>query len=153
MINMTTAPDIAMQFELKRSDFVLSVDVRVPGQGVTALFGRSGCGKTTLLRCVAGLEPAALGRLQVNGQTWQDEHKMLPSHQRPVGYVFQEGQLFPHLSVLGNLLYGYRRIASEQRIVQPDEVSRLLGLESLLNRRVSEIPADSASAWPWVGRC
>jgi len=130
---------IAMQFHLKRADFALTVDLEIPGQGVTALFGRSGCGKTTLLRCVAGLEPGVSGRLLVHGHCWQDQQHFVPAHQRPVGYVFQEGQLFPHLSVLGNLLYGYRRIAPDRRIVQPDEVARLLGLEKLLKRRVNQI--------------
>ena len=130
---------IAMQFDLQRAEFRLTVDVEVPGQGVTALFGRSGCGKTTLLRCVAGLEPTVRGRLRVHGEAWQDAERFVPAHQRPVGYVFQEGQLFAHLSVLGNLLYGYRRIPAERRIVQPDDVTRLLGLENLLERRTSQI--------------
>lgn len=128
-----------MQFDLERGGFRLTVDTEVPGQGVTALFGRSGCGKTTLLRCVAGLEPAAKGRLVVNGETWQDRTRFIPADRRPIGYVFQEGHLFPHLSVQKNLLYGYRRIPEEQRVVQPDEAARLLGLESLLTRRVTEI--------------
>jgi len=130
---------IAMRFDLRRAEFRLTVDVVVPGQGVTALFGRSGCGKTTLLRCVAGLEPSVQGRLRVHGESWQDQAHFVPAHQRPVGYVFQEGQLFPHLSVLGNLLYGYRRIRPERRIVQPDDVTRLLGLEGLLERRIHQI--------------
>ena len=128
-----------MQFELERPDFRLVVDAHVPGQGVTALFGRSGCGKTTLLRCVAGLEPAARGRLVVNGETWQDRTHHIPVDRRPIGYVFQEGFLFPHLSVGQNLLYGYRRIPPKQRVVQPEEAIRLLGLESLLARHVTEI--------------
>jgi molybdate transport system ATP-binding protein len=106
---------------------------------VTALFGRSGCGKTTLLRCVAGLERSARGRLVVNGETWQDGNRFIPAHQRPLGYVFQEGQLFPHLSVQANLLYGYRRIPVVQRFVRPDDVVKLLGLKTLLQRRVTEI--------------
>ncbi|NDY96493.1 molybdenum ABC transporter ATP-binding protein [Wenzhouxiangella limi] len=130
---------IQLKFDLVRPDFRLTVDVEVPAHGVTALFGRSGCGKTTLLRCVAGLEPAVQGRLTVNGACWQDEARFLPAHRRPVGYVFQEGQLFPHLSVLGNLMYGYRRIAQDRRIVQPHDVAELLGLEALLERRITEI--------------
>jgi molybdate transport system ATP-binding protein len=130
---------IELQFALERRGFRLAVDAAIPGRGVTALFGRSGCGKTTLLRCVAGLERSARGRLVVNGETWQDGNRFIPAHQRPLGYVFQEGQLFPHLSVQGNLLYGYRRIPVVQRIVQPDDVVKLLGLEMLLQRRVTEI--------------
>lgn len=130
---------LEIQFDLDRGDFRLAVDTQVPGRGVTALFGRSGCGKTTLLRCVAGLEPAAKGRLVVNGDTWQDRTRFIPADRRPIGYVFQEGHLFPHLSVQKNLLYGYRRIPAQQRVVQPDEAIRLLGLESLLMRRVTEI--------------
>ncbi|MFW5816509.1 MAG: molybdenum ABC transporter ATP-binding protein [Wenzhouxiangella sp.] len=130
---------IELSFELARAEFRLSVHVKTPGQGVTALFGRSGCGKTTLLRCVAGLEPSVRGRLVVNGESWQDETAFVPAHLRSVGYVFQEGQLFRHLSVRGNLMYGYRRIAAEQRLVKPDDVVDLLGLASLLDRRVSEL--------------
>ncbi|MCA1791524.1 MAG: molybdenum ABC transporter ATP-binding protein [Thioalkalivibrio sp.] len=130
---------IELQFDLERPGFRLTVDAQIPGRGVTAVFGRSGCGKTTLLRCVAGLEHLARGRLVVNEETWQDGNRFIPAHQRPVGYVFQEGQLFPHLSVQGNLLYGFRRIPVIQRIVQPDDVAQLLGLEKLLQRRVTEI--------------
>ena len=130
---------LELRLDLERPGFRLAVDTEIPGRGVTALFGRSGCGKTTLLRCVAGLERSVRGRLVVNGETWQDGERFIPAHLRPLGYVFQEGQLFPHLSVQGNLLYGYRRIPAAQRIVQPDEVARLLGLETLLQRRVSEI--------------
>lgn len=130
---------IEIRLDLERPGFHLTVDTEVPGRGVTALFGRSGCGKTTLLRCVAGLERSALGRLVINGETWQDRLRFVPSHQRSVGYVFQEGQLFSHLSVQGNLLYGYRRIPVPERSVQPEDVVRLLGLESLLPRRVTEI--------------
>jgi molybdate transport system ATP-binding protein len=130
---------IELQFDLERPGFRLTVETEVPGRGVTAVFGRSGCGKTTLLRCMAGLERSAQGRLVVNGETWQDENRFIPAHQRSLGYVFQEGQLFPHLSVQGNLLYGYRRIPVAQRIVQPHDVAKLLGLETLLQRRVTEI--------------
>ena len=65
--------------------------VGLPGKGVTALFGHSGSGKTTVLRCVAGLERAPQGFLQVNGEVWQDEAEgvFLPTYQRPLGYMFQ----------------------------------------------------------------
>lgn len=130
---------IELQFDLERTGFRLSVGTRVPGRGVTALFGRSGCGKTTLLRCIAGLEPGARGRLVVGGETWQDADTFLPPHRRPVGYVFQDGRLFGHLSVHGNLEYGYRRIPGAERRVHPAEVIDLLGLGPLLDRRSTEL--------------
>src|SRR5690606_39231519 len=88
---------------LKRPDFTLDVDVRVPGQGVTGIFGPSGCGKTTLLRCIAGLEQGAHGSVGFNGEIWQSGDRNLPPWQRPVGYVFQDARLFPHMTVAGNL--------------------------------------------------
>jgi molybdate transport system ATP-binding protein len=130
---------IELRFQLVRPDFRLDVGGSIPARGVTAVFGRSGCGKTTLLRCIAGLEPGARGRLVVDGQTWQDDRSFLPAHRRPVGYVFQEGRLFPHLSVRGNLEYGYRRIPAEERVVKPREVVELLGIEGLLDRRSGQL--------------
>lgn len=122
---------IHARFQLERADFMLDVDTQLPPQGVTALFGPSGSGKTTLLRCIAGLERAA-GTLQVNGDTWQDDTTFLPAHRRPLGYVFQESSLFPHLSVRANLEYGYKRAAD--RRVQPEQVIEWLGLDKLIDR-------------------
>ncbi|MCH8498190.1 MAG: molybdenum ABC transporter ATP-binding protein [Marinobacter sp.] len=125
---------IDFDFTLTRPDFRLAVAGQIPATGVTALFGRSGCGKTTLLRCLAGLEPAAQGHLRVNGVSWLDANKHLPPHQRPIGYVFQEGALFPHLTVAGNLHYGYKRIPPPARQLHPEDVITLLGLAPLLKR-------------------
>ncbi len=100
---------IQARFKLDWPGFALDVDLDLPARGVTALFGHSGSGKTTLLRCIAGLERAPQGRLTVNGAVWQDDAHWLPTHQRPLGYVFQEASLFPHLTVLGNLRYGLQR--------------------------------------------
>ncbi len=103
---------IQARFKLDWPGFALDVDLDLPARGVTALFGHSGSGKTTLLRCIAGLERAPQGRLTVNGAVWQDDTHWLPTHQRPLGYVFQEASLFPHLTVLGNLRYGLQRSGS-----------------------------------------
>ncbi len=112
--------------------FRLEADLDLPGRGVTALFGPSGCGKTTLLRCLAGLERPQ-GWLRVQDEAWQEEGRFLPPHRRPVGYVFQEAGLFPHLDVRGNLRYGLRRAGGEPG--RFDAMVALLGLESLLERR------------------
>ncbi len=127
---------IRARFQLDRLEFRLEADLDLPGRGVTALFGPSGSGKTTLLRCIAGLERAP-GFLEVNGEVWQDDTKKLfqPTHQRPLGYVFQEASLFPHLSARANLEYGMKRAPAAQRRVALDRVLDLLGLAHLLERR------------------
>lgn len=133
---------IAVRFRLERPAFTLDVDLALPARGVTALFGPSGSGKTTLLRCIAGLERAPCGRLQFTGETWQDEITFLPTHQRPIGYVFQEASLFPHLSVRCNLEYGLRRSSrrpagTDFSGIVPDigNIAGLLGIGDLLDRK------------------
>ena len=122
-----------LQFNLTRADFALNVDLQLPGRGVTALFGPSGCGKTTLLRCIAGLERAS-GSLMVNEHLWQDATHFTPTHQRAIGYVFQEASLFPHLSVRGNLQYGMKRVSSNGNVAI-DPIIDLLGIRALLDRK------------------
>jgi molybdate transport system ATP-binding protein len=126
---------IQAKFELKHPGFCLDVDLDLPGQGVTALFGPSGCGKTSLLRCMAGLNRAEVGRLIVNGETWQDGEFFLPVHQRALGYVFQEANLFAHLTIQRNLEYGQSRIAQAARRVEFDRAIELLGISHLLERK------------------
>lgn len=127
---------IEFSLELERGDFRLNAEARLPGSGVTALFGVSGSGKTSLLRCIAGLEQAGRGRLAVNGELWADSAQglFMPPHQRALGYVFQEGALFPHLSVRANLEYGWRRTPAGRRREQLDRVTEILGIGALLAR-------------------
>ncbi len=132
---------IRARFALDRPGFRLDADLDLPGRGVTALFGPSGSGKTTLLRCIAGLERGA-GRLEVNGAVWQDADRFLPTHRRPIGFVFQEASLFRHLTVRGNLDYALRRAPATARKDDPghdlrqfDPVVESLGLGALLERR------------------
>lgn len=96
---------IVARLKLARDDFTLDVDLQLPGRGVSALFGHSGSGKTSCLRCLAGLERAASAYIEVNGEVWEDSARgyFRPPHLRPVGYVFQEASLFAHLTVRGNL--------------------------------------------------
>jgi molybdate transport system ATP-binding protein len=136
---------IDLQLRLARADFDVRVDVQLPAHGISVIYGPSGCGKTTLLRCVAGLEPSAQGRVQVRHEVWQDDthHVRLPTHQRALGYVFQEASLFDHLDVAGNLAYGHARAENASRnamsqAVQP-HVIELLGIGHLLKRRSHEL--------------
>lgn len=124
---------IQARFACHFGAFTLDVDLNLPGSGLTALFGHSGCGKTTLLRCMAGLQTAD-GVMCVNRDEWQGERVNRPVHQRPLAYVFQETSLFPHLSVKRNLMYGYKRIPKNERKISFDQATEWLGLSHLLER-------------------
>ncbi|MCP5163212.1 MAG: molybdenum ABC transporter ATP-binding protein [Hahellaceae bacterium] len=129
---------------LKRSDtprntFELDVNLTLPGGGVTALFGASGSGKTTLLRCIAGLEKPSQGFLSINGQSWQSATHCLPTHRRPLGYVFQEASLFPHLTAKGNLAYAIKRTHAPLPADLYDKVVSVMGIETILNQRPSQL--------------
>ena len=127
---------IQMRLKLGYSGFALDVDLQLPGRGVTALYGHSGSGKTTCLRCIAGLERADQGFIQVNDEVWQDSDNRIfvAPHKRALGYVFQEASLFPHLSVLANLEFGLKRIPRPQRRVDMTHATELLGISHLLDR-------------------
>ncbi|WP_455221338.1 molybdenum ABC transporter ATP-binding protein [Kaarinaea lacus] len=127
--------NIEARFYLERGEFTLDAEFRLPVQGITAIFGPSGCGKTTLLRAVAGLEPCRDSYLSIGDNVWQDSNRFLPAHQRPLGYVFQEANLFPHLSVRRNLEYGYKRLPVNERQLEFDQVVELLGISTMLTRQ------------------
>lgn len=131
---MTSTIDVRLKLDYPA--FSLDLDLHLPGRGVTALYGHSGSGKTSCLRCIAGLERAPEGLVRINDEVWQDSHKglFLPPHKRALGYVFQEASLFPHLSVRGNLEFGLRRIARHQRRVDMAHATELLGIGHLLER-------------------
>lgn len=115
--------------------FSLEVDLALPGRGVTALSGPSGCGKTTCLRAIAGLQRTAGNRVEINGATWQDGGVFVPTHRRPIGYVFQETRLFEHLDVRRNLEFGMRRVPAASRRVSLAQAIELLGIGALMGRR------------------
>ena len=122
--------------------FDLDVEQEIPAAGVTAVFGPSGSGKTTLLRAMLGFEAEARGRIALGDETWLDSERgvLVPPHRRPIGCTFQDGRLFPHLDVEGNLRYADRRsataaaVAAEAEITR-DEVVDALDLGPLLDRR------------------
>lgn len=137
---MTTAP-LTLKAQLARQDFSLDVSLELPAHGITALFGASGSGKTTCLRVLAGLEQGAKGEVIVGGQTWQDSARQVfvPTHRRAVGYVFQEASLFDHLTVEGNLRFGFDRTPVAERRHGWDHGLDLLGIRPLLSRRPREL--------------
>lgn len=133
--------EIKASFRHPLAGFLLDVALDMPGRGVTAIFGPSGSGKTTLLRSIAGLERSPDGYLSVNGDVWHDDKAgvFMPVHQRPLGYVFQDANLFTHLDVQRNLDFGMRRIVLAQRRVSLDQAIELLGIEKLLQRRADTL--------------
>jgi molybdate transport system ATP-binding protein len=116
-------------------DFELNV-VLEAGPGITAIFGRSGAGKTTVINAVAGLLRPDAGYITLNGVTFSDSRDgiFLRPFRRRLGYVFQDARLFPHLSVEQNLAFGARYAPRDAKGARPAEVIALLGLEKLLGR-------------------
>jgi len=129
---------IDARFRATLGSFELDAAFSLPAHGVSALFGASGSGKTTLLRLIAGLMRAP-GSLTVNGEVWQDERIFIPTHRRALGYVFQEASLFPHLSVRGNLEYGWKRVPAAERCIAFDDVVEWLGLGALLQHTPQQL--------------
>ena len=142
----------------KRDGFTLQAAFEVPTPGVVALFGRSGCGKTTLVNLISGLLDLDEGRIQLNDTLLTDTRAgiAVPVEERRIGYVFQDARLFPHFSVLGNLRYGLKRSQRRWRGTRAggmstgaatldtpsigfDEVVELLGLGRLLERRPHQL--------------
>jgi iron(III) transport system ATP-binding protein len=108
------------------------LELEVPAGSLTAVLGLSGCGKTTLLRVIAGFERGERGRVQLGEQTLDDGHSFVVPERRGIGYVPQEGALFPHLSVEANVGFGLSR--RERRGGAVAELLQLVGLETLAGR-------------------
>jgi molybdate transport system ATP-binding protein len=136
---------LAVDVRLRRGDFILETAFRSSGR-VTALFGRSGSGKTSLLHLIAGLLRPDAGRIVVDEEVLVDTAKRLylPPHRRRVGYVFQDARLFPHLNVMHNLTYGRRFAPRGAAVAALDDIVSLLGLQDLLMRRPASLSGGEA---------
>lgn len=135
---------LTIDIHLQRKDFQLRIHEQLGLTGVTGIMGPSGCGKTTLLRCLAGLEKAENSHICFTGQQWQSAQIFLPPEQRRIGYIFQDGRLFPHLSVQGNLGFAQKRGQKRRSPTAnhaPDEADIIdwLGITPLLERRVDTL--------------
>ena len=137
---------IELRFALSRGDFKLDVDTRLAMRGITGIFGPSGAGKTSLLRCIAGLETPRNARLVVDGEVWEDSNAglRLAAHDRSIGYVFQEPRLFPHLDVRGNLNYAAKRASGGSNSPNAEQIVELLEVEALLNRQPVSLSGGEA---------
>lgn len=134
------ALEVDLRLPLDRFDLRVELATRRP---VTGVFGASGAGKTSLLETVAGLRRGAAGRVTFGGEVWLDaaERRFVPPERRDIGYVPQNGLLFPHLDVRGNLLAGSKRARRTGRRSERDlaQIATLLELEPLLGRSVSTL--------------
>jgi molybdate transport system ATP-binding protein len=121
--------------------FTVDVDFSTGAAGVTALFGRSGAGKTSVINMVAGLFPPDTGLITVNGRRLFDSerHIDLPPERRRCGYIFQDGRLFPHLTVKANLTYGMKLVPRSERYASYEQVVEVLGIQHLLSRRPAKL--------------
>jgi molybdate transport system ATP-binding protein len=127
---------LEVDIEHRLPAFELDIHFR-SGRGLTALFGRSGAGKTSVVNAIAGLISPERGRIVIEGSVLIDTERGIrtPTHRRRVGYVFQEGRLFPHLTVRQNLLFGRWFAPDAAPSARLDDVVDLLGIGSLLDRR------------------
>jgi molybdate transport system ATP-binding protein len=125
---------LSLNVALERPSFALQIDHELALTGITALFGPSGAGKTTLLRIIAGLERDVRGRVTFDGEAWQTDAARVPTHRRGIGYVFQDGRLFSHLSVEQNLRFAMSRTMGRRSIDFGAAVDAL-DLAALLARR------------------
>ena len=135
--------DSVLRFDIRitRGQFTLEASAN-PGERITAVFGPSGAGKTTLLACIAGALQPDKGEIVLGGRTlWSSNGENVPPEKRRIGYVYQDGALFPHLTALGNIKYGYDLTPPIARRIEPESVIRLLGLEELLERRPGQLSA------------
>jgi molybdate transport system ATP-binding protein len=125
---------LSLNVALERPSFALQINHELALTGITALFGPSGAGKTTLLRVIAGLERDVRGRVTFDGEAWQTDAARVPTHRRGIGYVFQDGRLFSHLSVEQNLRFAMSRTMGRRSIDFGAAVDAL-DLGALLGRR------------------
>ena len=131
---------LAVEIEKRLGDFTLSARFESAG-GITAVFGPSGAGKTTLVNAIAGLIAPDRGRIAIDGTVLFDSERRinLPPHRRESGYIFQEGRLFPHLSVSNNLDYGRRMRGLRADAKQLERIVGLLDIGHLLERRPGKL--------------
>jgi molybdate transport system ATP-binding protein len=132
---------LTMEVGKRLGDFRVEAIFNVEAAKVTALFGPSGAGKTSMVNMAAGLLPPDQGMISLEGVVLFDSQKRinLPPEKRRLGYVFQDALLFPHLSVRSNLLYGQRLTPRQQRWIEMSQVTELLGIGHLLDRRPARL--------------
>ena len=128
---------LKVDLEKRLGELTIKAGLKLEGEGILALFGPSGAGKTSIINMIAGLMSPDQGLISIAGARVFDSQNRVnvPPFKRRIGYIFQEDRLFPHLSVAGNLNYGRKRLLSRKRSVGFEDAVRVLGIEHLLKRR------------------
>lgn len=134
------ADPLSIRLSLSFPGFDLELEELLSLRGITALFGPSGSGKSTLLRAIAGFETPRDGKIALGPETWFESEQgiNLPPHRRPVGFLFQDSRLFPHLDVSGNLAFAEKRAGPGSGMTRNDVV-KALDLDPLLARPVTAL--------------
>jgi molybdate transport system ATP-binding protein len=136
---------LSLSIQKQQGDFALNIALET-GAGVTALFGRSGAGKSSIIKAVAGLERPDTGRIALGDRVLYDAagRVNVPMHKRRVAVVFQDARLFPHMSVQNNLLYGAKRVDRSISRADAQDMADLLGLGALLARKPGSLSGGEA---------
>lgn len=131
---------LTLDLRYSRGAFQLNAKATL-GDGVTGLYGPSGCGKSTLLALIAGLLKPQQGQIRLGDDVLFDAERriFIPPHRRHIGLMFQDAQLFPHLSVRDNLLYGYRRLKPQERHFGYEAITTLLEIGHLAKRHPRDL--------------
>ena len=138
---MMNADVLLLNLDLPRDHFHININQSLALNQIWGIMGASGCGKTSLLRCLAGLESGVTGQIVCNGMTWLDTDQgvFIPPERRGIGYIFQEARLFPHLDVMGNLEFARRRANKSQTALAFEEVIAQVDIDHLLGRSVNRL--------------
>ncbi len=134
-----TVKNLTKRYDPAGPDVVADLDFAVEEGEIFALLGPSGCGKTTTLRLVAGFERAEAGTVALGGQVLEGPGRYVPPERRGIGLVFQDYALFPHLTVVQNVLFGLREVPRKERRARAEAVLRLVGLGGYEHRRPHEL--------------
>jgi molybdate transport system ATP-binding protein len=132
---------IDIHLEKRYKNFNLKIRYSCQDIGITAILGRSGAGKTSIINMISGLSQPTKGHIIIGGKSVYDSTKNIniAPEKRRFGYIFQEGRLFPHLSVMSNLTYGMKLIPMGERQIKTDQVIDLLDLSRLVHRRPAKL--------------
>ena len=127
----------------EQSDILSKLDLQIEDGEIVCLLGRSGCGKTTLLKAISGLLTPSQGQVALHGNVMSSAEGMVPPEHRGIGMIFQDYALFPHLTVHDNIAFGLQKLSTAERKARVQEMLELVNLQGLDNRYPHELSVAS----------